>query len=339
MATVILEAHGRAIVVKGDTMTVKDFLKSAGGKWNKPLGGWVFPGSKKASLLDGLKSHGRVATVKDNVGDAQAASSSSKRSADDAETEVSEPQSKKAKTAGTKSATQNSEGEQVFELGNEVRCTISTFAGKVGVDLRKFYTEKGSSELKPTPKGLWLPPTDWDSFSNSLEEINTKSNATSSTDDLQVKVNDEIIFTIRFEGSTVKNVDIRRFYVDKSDGQQKPGKKGITLSLKQWEELKANFSDISTALGNKGVGSSTSSSPKKNKAASVSEVIDAATVKGTRLRKELQTILKGRDLTKVSLKDVRAELEVALKVPDGSLLTRKEEVKGIVTDIIQGQSS
>ncbi|CAE7659807.1 SUB1 [Symbiodinium pilosum] len=48
MAAVWLETHGKAVLVKGDTMMIKDLLKAKGGKWNGGLKSWLFPGSKKA---------------------------------------------------------------------------------------------------------------------------------------------------------------------------------------------------------------------------------------------------------------------------------------------------
>ncbi|KAJ7084415.1 transcriptional Coactivator p15-domain-containing protein [Mycena belliarum] len=43
--------------------------------------------------------------------------------------------------------------------------------------------------------------------------------------------------TVRsFKGTTL--IDIREFYTDKTSGEQKPGKKGISLGLDQWDELK-----------------------------------------------------------------------------------------------------
>lgn len=42
-------------------------------------------------------------------------------------------------------------------------------------------------------------------------------------------------------------VDIREFYLT-DDGQRKPGKKGISLSKKEWEALKDKMDDIEKAI-------------------------------------------------------------------------------------------
>ncbi|KAJ6499272.1 transcriptional Coactivator p15-domain-containing protein [Mycena sanguinolenta] len=43
--------------------------------------------------------------------------------------------------------------------------------------------------------------------------------------------------TVRsFKGTTL--LDIREFYVDKASGETKPGKKGVSLTVEQWQELK-----------------------------------------------------------------------------------------------------
>nr|CAH8827527.1 unnamed protein product [Trichobilharzia regenti] len=39
-------------------------------------------------------------------------------------------------------------------------------------------------------------------------------------------------------------VDIREYYEDKSSGELKPGKKGISLNLEQWEYLKSSINDL-----------------------------------------------------------------------------------------------
>mmetsp|Transcript_104761 Transcript_104761/g.333297 ORF Transcript_104761/g.333297 Transcript_104761/m.333297 type:complete len:82 (-) Transcript_104761:327-572(-) len=53
------------------------------------------------------------------------------------------------------------------------------------------------------------------------------------------------------------------------------------------------------------------------------------------LRERLTDLLRGRDLQAVSLKTVRAELEASLCMQKGALDGRREEIKGIVTDLLK----
>jgi Transcriptional Coactivator p15 (PC4) len=43
-------------------------------------------------------------------------------------------------------------------------------------------------------------------------------------------------------------IDIREFYNDKSTGELKPGKKGISLTSEQYIQLKSSLSEIDDAL-------------------------------------------------------------------------------------------
>eukprot|EP00933_Yihiella_yeosuensis_P021373 TRINITY_DN16915_c0_g1_i1.p1 TRINITY_DN16915_c0_g1~~TRINITY_DN16915_c0_g1_i1.p1 ORF type:complete len:338 (+),score=93.22 TRINITY_DN16915_c0_g1_i1:137-1150(+) len=334
MASITLEPHGKAVLVKGETMGIKEALKAWGGRWNRGLSSWIFPGTKKAKLLEDLRGHSSIRNVLDNVGDngsaaAPAKAAPAKRNA--AEDSSEAPAAKKQKPSG-------GEDEQAFELGKEVQCTVRKFGGNMGADLRKYYTDKESGELKPTPKGIWLRAPEFQALRDNSAEIASKMRSSSSSGEATVKVTDDIIVTIRFEGSDAKSVDVRRFYVDKADGEQKPGKKGICLMKAQWDAFQDKTQDISAALGGAKVASASSSSaassPSKTK--KESKKSDPSNLDRIRLREKLQKILEGRDLNTLSLKAVRSELEASLNLTEGALLSRKEEVKGIVTDIIQG---
>lgn len=50
-ATLTIRPHKKAILVEGDTMNVKPQLKTAGGRWNPSLIGWVFPGKRQAEIM------------------------------------------------------------------------------------------------------------------------------------------------------------------------------------------------------------------------------------------------------------------------------------------------
>lgn len=42
----------KGMVVKGDTLPMKEELKKAGGKWNPKYKGWIFPKAKKQIVQD-----------------------------------------------------------------------------------------------------------------------------------------------------------------------------------------------------------------------------------------------------------------------------------------------
>jgi hypothetical protein len=45
----------KAILVKGDTKQLKDKLKAAKGRWNRTLGGWVFPKTREVEIAELIK--------------------------------------------------------------------------------------------------------------------------------------------------------------------------------------------------------------------------------------------------------------------------------------------
>lgn len=45
----------KSFIVKGDTKEIKDEIKELGGKWNRSLGGWLFPMGKKIEVAAFLK--------------------------------------------------------------------------------------------------------------------------------------------------------------------------------------------------------------------------------------------------------------------------------------------
>ena len=48
--------------------------------------------------------------------------------------------------------------------------------------------------------------------------------------------------------SLLHAVNIREFYTDAASGEEKPGKKGITLSPESWEVVKASIAETDAAL-------------------------------------------------------------------------------------------
>ncbi|KAI9100643.1 transcriptional Coactivator p15-domain-containing protein [Phlyctochytrium arcticum] len=43
-------------------------------------------------------------------------------------------------------------------------------------------------------------------------------------------------------------VDIREYYKDKTSGTEKPGKKGISISVSAWKTIKEHFEEIDSAI-------------------------------------------------------------------------------------------
>lgn len=57
---------------------------------------------------------------------------------------------------------------------------------------------------------------------------------------------DKLLRVKTFKGRTL--VDIREFYEDKSSGEKKPGKKGISLNVGQWEKLVESIEQIKQSV-------------------------------------------------------------------------------------------
>lgn len=52
----------------------------------------------------------------------------------------------------------------------------------------------------------------------------------------------------KFRSSTL--IDIREYYMDKASGEERPGKKGISLTKEQYEKLKEMIPEIDAAVKN-----------------------------------------------------------------------------------------
>ncbi|KAK9897294.1 PC4-domain-containing protein [Cystobasidium minutum MCA 4210] len=57
-----------------------------------------------------------------------------------------------------------SEGERYVELNQYKRVTVRQFKGKTLIDIRDFYNDKKSGEMKPTAKGIALSPELWNAL-------------------------------------------------------------------------------------------------------------------------------------------------------------------------------
>jgi len=223
----------------------------------------------------------------------------------------------------------------VFEIGNGARATVSSFMGHVGVDVRKFYTAAGESEMRPTAKGVRLNIAEWEGLCEKFVEIDGASG-----EETKINLAKDIVVTVKPD-----MIDIRKFYTDKVDGELKPTKKGICLQKGDWSKLKGLAAQIAEEIAKPRSGK-TAPPPKKKQrtnaaeegggeAAASSPEKDGANMGRQKLRKTLVKLLGDRDLSTLTPKLVRAELETKLSLPEGALDDRKNEIKGILTDIIQ----
>lgn len=66
-ATLSVRPHKKAILVTGETMKVKDQLKSLHGSWNKTLQGWIFKGSDREKVLELLRQDATNSVSEDSA--------------------------------------------------------------------------------------------------------------------------------------------------------------------------------------------------------------------------------------------------------------------------------
>ncbi|KAH8827999.1 activated RNA polymerase II transcriptional coactivator p15-like protein [Flagelloscypha sp. PMI_526] len=62
-------------------------------------------------------------------------------------------------------------GESYIELGKMKRLSVTSFKGKLYVNIREFYTDKGSGEVKPGKKGIMLTTEQWDILKVGINDI------------------------------------------------------------------------------------------------------------------------------------------------------------------------
>ncbi|KAL7668548.1 hypothetical protein ACOME3_009246, partial [Neoechinorhynchus agilis] len=81
-----------------------------------------------------------------------------------------------------------------------------------------------------------------------IDVAETKSNRSKDTKEFAGLLigQNKYVTVNEFKGS--KLVDIREYYVEKSDGKLKPGRKGISLKVAQWDALKGMIDQIDKML-------------------------------------------------------------------------------------------
>ena len=148
-------------------------------------------------------------------------------------------------------------------LGGNRRASISTFNGKMMVDLREFYEKDG--KMLPGKKGISLPPDQWTILTAVAEQILAalpdkerftsrspvkEEPATSPPKDCSAEEgvvdlgNSRRAEVSAFNGRLL--VSIREFY--EKDGKMLPGKKGISLTPDQFYTIVVEKDQVTNAL-------------------------------------------------------------------------------------------
>ena len=135
---------------------------------------------------------------------------------------------------------------QICALSRARRCTVSDFRGKKYVGLREYYEKDGV--WLPGKKGISLPYEQWGQLRAKIGEVNQRiadigAGTTPSDATVCVLGRDRRVTVDVFKGSVM--VGIREFY--EKDGAKLPGKKGISLSKDQWEQVSKHEGTIEAA--------------------------------------------------------------------------------------------
>jgi len=197
MVSVNLAVHKKSIVVKGDTLPLKDTLKGLGGRWNRSLGGWVFKASEsdrvrsalvlaQVDLVDELAEGGAAfqaeppaKRVKAERSDGTSSTSFADVFAEAAsapappppQAAMALPTADAAGSGGGAAAATAVLKSNELAISDLKRATVSSFKGAMRVDLRGFYRHKESGEVRPTPKGISLSVSEWNTLKSHMDAI------------------------------------------------------------------------------------------------------------------------------------------------------------------------
>ncbi|KAL6740180.1 hypothetical protein Aduo_013561 [Ancylostoma duodenale] len=79
---------------------------------------------------------------------------------------------KKSKGGGNR--VKNADGEEMIEIGSMRYVNVRNFRGKALIDVREYYMDKVSGELRPGKKGISLTREQYENFKAIMSEIDSK---------------------------------------------------------------------------------------------------------------------------------------------------------------------
>lgn len=71
------------------------------------------------------------------------------------------PEHSKVKSSFVPEKEVDDEGSEYYSLGRGRRISLSSFKGKRLINIREYYEDKKSGEMKPGKKGITLNPVEW----------------------------------------------------------------------------------------------------------------------------------------------------------------------------------
>uniref|UniRef100_A0A1D2A640 DEK-C domain-containing protein n=1 Tax=Auxenochlorella protothecoides TaxID=3075 RepID=A0A1D2A640_AUXPR len=153
---------------------------------------------------------------------------------------------KRVKGAGAEQHGKN-DAANGHPLSGDVYAAVRDWHGRVGVDIRQYYTDK-EGQLKPGFKGLALSPQGWGLLSQALPNLCKRLDARTSGDAVELDKNQRASVS-EFKGTWA--LDLRQWHAG-SDAGLIPGKKGVRLGREQASALLAAAPLLDSKLNRKG---------------------------------------------------------------------------------------
>ncbi|KAF6770228.1 hypothetical protein AHF37_11090 [Paragonimus kellicotti] len=76
-----------------------------------------------------------------------------------------------SKQSSSANRTTNVDGDKMIDLTGKKFVCVRQFKGRVFVDIREYYEDKATSELKPGKKGVSLNVEQWDQLKEAMKEL------------------------------------------------------------------------------------------------------------------------------------------------------------------------
>ena len=116
---------------------------------------------------------------------------------------------------------------------------VNKFKDKPMISIREFFNNK-KGELQPGFKGIAMLPEHFNKLHSSINDIDDAiKSGNINTPIVSISKKQKVTIS-SYKGNTY--VDLREFY--EKEGETLPGKKGIALTLPQWELVKSNLPTV-----------------------------------------------------------------------------------------------